>query len=172
MSFHGTDQAYRLFQSRDFGRPSCTASRLLDPAKSAKIPGFLVQRESALRACLASMAALFARPKLPASKNLRYLYRDASLTGFQAPGFGIANSVFLHCALILGILFLPMALPTKRPRLKCRVPSAGSDFLPCAATPSPPAVCRASRRRGPGGRPGSGIRPKVTPGPGKTVSNG
>jgi len=171
VSFQGTDQAYRLFQSRDSARRTAQPNRLLEPAKSAKIPGFLVQPESAIQACLASVAALCARPKLPASRNLKHLYRDASLTGFRLPGFGILNSLLLHLALILGIIFVPMALPTRAPHLS-------AAFLPPEVIFYPvPENCTPSRLpgiapRGPGGRPGSGVRPKVAPDPGKRVSNG
>jgi hypothetical protein len=171
VSFHGTDQAYRLFQTRDFDRRTSQSTRLLEPAKSIKTPGFLVEPESAFRACLASMAALCSRSKVPAaSKNLKYLYRDASLTGFHAPTAGIANSFLLHCALILAILFLPLALPT-------RAPALNSAFLPPEVifypVPEPRPANRLPRiaPRGPGGRPGSGIQPKIPPAPGKTISN-
>ncbi len=171
MSFHGTDQAYRLFQTRDYARRASQPAPLLDPAKSVKTPGFLVQRESTLRACTASVAALLSRPKLPVQKNLKYLYRDASLTGFHAPSFGVANSVFLHCLLILGILFLPLAFPTRAPALKAAFLPPEVLFYP---VPEPRPASRLPRiaPRGPGGRPGSGIHPKVAPAPGKTVSMG
>ncbi len=171
MSYHGTDQANRLFQTRDFDRPIKPPTQFSESAKSVKTPGFLVRRESAIRGCLASVIALCTRPKLPASRSLRHLYRDASLTGFRPPGFGIANSLILHCALILGILFVPMMLPKSAPRLSAAFRPPEVIFYP---VPEHRTASRLPRiaPRGPGGRPGSGIRPKVSPDPGKTISNG
>ena len=115
-------------------------------AKSGKTPGFLVRRESALRSFLASLAALCARPKLPlASKNLKYLYRDASLTGFRAPGAGFANSLFLHCALILGLIYIPMVLPTKAPGMSAAFLPPEVLFYPVPHT-TQMRVCRESHR--------------------------
>jgi hypothetical protein len=171
VSFHGTDQAYRLFQRRDFDRPNRLPIRLPETAKSVKTPRFLVRRESALRSFLACVIALCARPKLPASKNLKYLYRDASLTGFRPPGMGFANSLLLHCALILGLIYVPMALPT-------RAPGLSAAFLPpeviyySVPQHRPDSHLPRIAPRGPGGRPGSGIHPNVAPDSGKTISNG
>jgi hypothetical protein len=170
VSFHGTDQAYRLFQRRDFDRPTVPPTRLSEPAKSAKTPGFLVRRESSFRSFFGSVIALCSRPKLPASKNLRHLYRDASLTGFRAPGLGIVNSIILHCALILGILFLPMMLPTRAPRLSAAFLPPEVIFYPVPEHRTPSHLPRIAPK-GPGGRPGSGIHPKLAPEPGRTTSN-
>ena len=86
-------------------------------AKSVKTPGFLVQRESALRSFTGVRDRIvLADQTASGSKNLKYLYRDASLTGFRATGVGIANSLFLHCLLILGMIFLPWRCQQKRPR--------------------------------------------------------
>jgi Gram-negative bacterial TonB protein C-terminal len=171
VSFHGTDQSYRLFQSRDFNRPTTAPPRLFDPAKSVKTPGFLVGRESAFRGFLASLTALCTRSKLPASKNLRNLYRDASLTGFRPPGIGIANSFLLHCALILGMIFVPMAFPARAPALSSAFLPPEVIFYQVPEHRTPSHLPRIAPR-GPGGRPGSGILPKLSPEPGKTISNG
>lgn len=169
MSYHGTDQAYRLFQKRDFDRPNAMPVRPSDPVKSLKTPGFLVRRESAIQACLASVVALCSRPKLPASKNLRHLYRDASLTGFRPPALGIANSLFLHCALILGLFFIPMMLPARAPRLSSAFLPPEVIFYPVPQHRAPSRLPRIAPK-GPGGKPGSGIHPNLAPAPGKTVS--
>lgn len=69
----------------------------------------------------------------------------------------------------MAILFLPLAFPKRPPTLK-------SAFLPPEViyypVPQPRPAIRLPRiaPRGPGGRPGSGIKPKVAPAPGKTVS--
>lgn len=169
MSFQGTDQAYRLFQSRDLGRPVVATSPLLEPARSLKTPGFLVRRESSLHEIFASIAALSSRPKLPSSKNLRHLYRDASLTGFHAPPMGLLNSVLLHAILILTIFFAPMILPARAPRLSAAFLPPEVIFYPVPQHKTPSQLPRIAPK-GPGGRPGSGVHPTLAPEPGKSVS--
>jgi len=170
LSFQGTDQSYRLFQSREFDRPSISPSPLLEPVKSLKSPGFLVRKESTLGDFFASIAAICSRPKLPANKHLRNLYRDASLTGFQAPGVGIANSLVLHVLLILAIFFAPMFLPASAPHLSAAFLPPEVLFYPVPPQKSPSNLPRIAPK-GPGGRPGSGVHPLLAPEPGKSVSN-
>ena len=171
MSFEGTDRAYRLFQTRGFGRPTFPSSRSSEPAKSVQIPGFLVRQESGYRDCLASVKALCTRTKLPVYIGLKYFHSNANLTRVRPPILGIANSILLHCALIFGIIFVPMALPT-------RAPALSSAFLPPEVIFYPVPEHRPASRLpriqppGPGGRPGSGVRPNVPPDFGRTTSNG
>jgi len=169
LSFQGTDQAYRLFQARDFARPTAPQTRLGDSGKSEKIPGFLVRRESALRSTFASLKALFSHQKIPFSSGSRYIYRNASLTGFHAPALGFFNSLLLHIVLLLAILFAPMMLSTSTSALNTALHPDEIIYYPI---PEHHAAVRLPRiaPRGPGGRPGSGNRPKLAPEPGKTVS--
>jgi hypothetical protein len=171
VGYHGTDQTYRLFQAGEFKRPSVGPTRLFEPAKSLRTPGFLVQRESAFDGCLASVTTLCTRSKLPASKNLKHLYRDASLTGFRAPGVGIANSLLFHCALILGIIFAPVAFHARTPALSSALLSPEVIYYSMPDHHTTSHLPRIAPR-GPGGRPGSGIRPMLAPDSGKTISNG
>jgi len=108
---------------------------------------------------------------MPASKNLKYLYRDASLTKFHAPRMGLVNSLLLHCSLILGLIYIPLALPTKAPTLDAAFFPPEVIYYP-RPRPRATSVLPRIAPRGPGGRPGSGFRPKDPPAPGRTVSNG
>jgi hypothetical protein len=86
------------------------------------------------------------------------------------PSLGVANSLLLHCALLAAILYLPTILPARAPDTSAAaflppevifypVPQHHqADPLPRIAPP------------GPGGRPGSGIHPKLLPDPGRTAS--
>ena len=171
MGFQGTDQAYQLFQRRDFERTISPAIRTVDSVRTLKTPGFLVRREPTLQGSLASIAALCSRPKLPAAKHLRHLYRDASLTGFRAPSVGIANSLLLHIVLIAAILFAPMAFPTRAPKLSAAFLPPEVIFYPVPQHHDAAKLPRIAPK-GPGGKPGSGIHPNLAPEPGKTASNG
>jgi len=169
LSFQGTDQAYRLFQARDFARPAAPPMHLGGPGKSEKIPGFLVRRESALGSSFASLRALLSRQKVPYSSSSRYIYRNASLTGFHAPALGFFNSLLVHIALILVILFAPTIISMTTPALYTAIHPDEVIYYPI---PEHHAAVRLPRiaPRGPGGRPGSGNHPKLAPEPGKTVT--
>ncbi len=170
MSFQGTDQSYRLFQSRDFGGPKSSSSPVVELAKSSKTPGFLVPRESASGGWLSSLKTLLTRPNLPpGTKHLRYLYRDASLTGFHIPSLGVGNSLLLHCALIAALLYLPTMLPERAPNVSAALLPPEVIFYPVPQHRKADPLPRIAPP-GPGGRPGSGIHPKLLPNPGRTVS--
>lgn len=172
MSFQGTDQSYRLFQSHDFGGPKSSSSSVVELAKSGRTPGFLVPRESASGGWLSSLKALFARSNLPpGSKHLRYLYRDASLTGFHMPSLGVGNSLVLHCALIAALLYLPTMLPERAPNVSAALLPPEVIFYPVPQHHKADPLPRIAPP-GPGGRPGSGIHPKLLPDPGRTASIG
>jgi hypothetical protein len=170
VSFDSLDQTNRLFQVRRSDGVSATPVDFCNTANTGKTPGFLVRHDPAYIACAASVKALFSRSKLPATAGLKYLYRDASLTGFRPPGMGFANSLVLHCSLILALIYTPLAIPAKPPALDSALLPPEVIYYP---VPPPHAVNTLPRiaPRGPGGRPGSGFRPNLPPAPGKTKSN-
>lgn len=170
MSFQGTDNSYRLFQSRGFGGSEPPSSSFVELTKSGKIPGFLVRPESAPVGCLSSLRALLSKPKLPPeTKNLRHQYRDASLTGFRVPGMGLVNSFLLHCALMAALIYLPMTLNTRPPEMSSAFLPPEVIFYPVPQQHKADPLPRIAPP-GPGGRPGSGVRPKLAPNPGRTAS--
>jgi hypothetical protein len=171
VNFEGTDRAYRLFQTRDFGRLTVSSPQLSELPSPVKVPGFLLQPESASRNFLASLKALCTRTKLPPSTGLKYFYSNGNLRSFRRRGVGIANSILLHVALISGIIFLPMALPTRAPALSSAFLPPEVIFYPVPEHRIPSKLPRIAPR-GPGGRPGSGIHPDLAPDSGKTVKNG
>jgi len=171
VSFQGTDYAYRLFQKPALNRQVQLPARPVEPVRPLKTPGFLVRRESALRSCMASLKALLTRSKVPYSSSAtKYIYRNASLTGFKAPGLGFFESLVLHVGLILAILFVPMLLPTRTPALSTAFLPPEVVYYPIPERKAPVHLPRIAPR-GIGGRPGSGIRPTLPPEPGKTASN-
>src|ERR1700722_17934157 len=171
LSFQGTDSAYRLFQKPSFNRPTPLAGRPVETGRPLKTPGFLVRRESAFHESMASLKALLTRTKIPYSTSAtKYIYRNASLTGFKAPGLGFFESLVLHVGLILAILFAPMILPTRTPALSTSLLPPEVIYYPVPERKVPVHLPRIAPK-GPGGRPGSGIRPTLPPEPGKTASN-
>jgi hypothetical protein len=171
VSFDSRDQANRLFKAPVRTRPTLAPVHFSVQASSSKIPEFLVSHEPAFVGCLASVKALCTRTKLPALKTLKYVYRDASLTEFHAPRMGLANSLLFHFLLILALIYIPLAFPTKAPMLDAAFLPPEVIYYPVPARHSTSALPRIAPR-GPGGHPGSGFRPNEPPASGRTVSNG
>ena len=171
MSFDSKDQASRLFQKRDFPRTANVMVPAGEAVKSKNPPVFLIRSESAFLGCLASVKALCSHPKLPHSPALNRLYRDASLTGARPPAGGLANSVVLHCALIVGLIYIPLVLPPPSPNMSSAFFNQEIIYYPVPAR-RPNTTLPRIAPKGPGGRPGSGFRPKEIPAAGKTISSG
>ena len=170
MSFRVTDHGYSLFERRDSdpsAQPSADSSASASPLK---IPVFQVRQESAFQNCLASVKALCSRTKLPAFRGSSYLSSDGKLTGFRAPGLGVVESLLLHCALILSILFVPMLIPARAPALSTAFLPPEVIFYPVPdhhPTTQLPRIAPPGR----GGRPGSGVHPTEIPDLGRTATN-
>jgi len=170
LSFQGADRSYRLFQSQAFDQSILPASRSSERATPAKIPAFLVRRESTLQGVFGSLKTLCTRTRLHSSRGSKYFNGNSNVTRSRIPALGIADSLLLHCALIMGIIYVPMALPTKAPKLS-------STFLPPEVIFYPVPEHRPASHlpritpRGRGGRPGSGTRPEIAPDFGRTKSN-
>ncbi len=173
MSFESRDQANRLFQVRDFSGSTAASSPFFDSdaIESRGIPEFLVSRESALRSCLASVRTIITPTNLQPSKGSKYFNRNASLSQFRFPSLGFANSVLTHVAILAFLLYLPYATPSEAPDIATLLATHDVIYYPVPA----PAMKRALPRiapRGPGGRPGIGSIPEVSPAPGRTKSQG
>ena len=172
MSYYGADRAYRLFQVNDFDRSPEQRVRFAEPAASFRVPGFLVLPEPSDRSWFASLKAICTRTKLTSNGSVKYFNGRSNLTGFRFPSAGVLNSLILHCALIVGIVLVPMMMPTRTPALSAAFLPPEVLFYP-VPEPKPHAAPRLPRIAppGPGGRPGHGIHPNLPPDPGKTVSN-
>jgi len=171
VSFDNREQASRLFQPLEFSRSSGSPDAAAKAIAIRKTPVFLVQPEASVVGFLGSLKALCTRTRLPRSRTLNRLYRDASLTGARPPGLGLANSVILHCALILGLLYIPRWLPPAPLGTSAAFFNQEIIYYPVPVRRPNTQLPRIAPK-GPGGRPGSGMYPKEMPAAGKTISNG
>jgi hypothetical protein len=170
VSFEGSDQSYRLFQGGNYNRPPGAILAAAAGVKLKPLPVFLVRPESPVQACLDSVKALCARPKIKSTPALRHLYRDASLTGYRAPGMGLANSVVLHFALLLGVLYVPRILPPAAPNTAAAFLNQEIVYYPVPVR-QPVHFLPRIAPKGPGGRPGSGSRPAEVPAVGMSATH-
>jgi hypothetical protein len=171
VSFDSREQASRLFQSREYPRPIRFSGGPRESAWASKTPGFLVPQEASVLSFLGSVKTLCTKTKLPRSRTLNHLYRDASLTRPRPPAAGLANSVILHCSLLLGLLYVPRWLPPASLGTSAAFFNQEIIYYPVPARRPNTQLPRIAPK-GPGGRPGTGLYPKEVPAPGKTVSNG
>ena len=85
------------------------------------------------------------------------------------PSVGLANSFLLHCGVIAALIYLPMTVNTRPPALSSTFLPPEVIFYPVPAQHKADPLPRIAPR-GPGGRPGNGVRPKQLPNPGRTAS--
>ena len=85
------------------------------------------------------------------------------------PSLGVANSLLLHCALIAALLYLPRIVPARAPKVSASLLPPEVIFYPVPQHHQADPLPRIAPP-GPGGRPGSGIHPKLLPDPGRTAS--
>jgi len=142
------------------GRATLNLSRQYRPLQ------FLLPRDSHF-GWWDSLKALCSGGKSSGSKNFGYL-RHSDVARSQLAGRSLSVSFVLHCLIIVLLIYLPQALPTKamafdsapakRERIYYRVPLLdASQTLPRIA----PA--------GPGARPGTGSKPNQLPALGSTA---
>jgi hypothetical protein len=129
---------------------------------------FLLPRDSRYLGWWSSLKALCSGGKFSGSRNPNYLHHS-DVARSQLAGRSLSASFVLHCLVIVLIIYLPQALPTKamafdsapakRDRIYYRVPLLDASQTLLRIAPA-----------GPGARPGTGSKPNLLPALGSTAA--
>jgi hypothetical protein len=109
-----TDQ---VFQFRPQSLETSPVNRLPIQARSAKIPTFLVKRESGFFRWWKSLVALCTLPKLSGSASASAAFRNTMLGRSYFRGLRLSLSLVLHCAAVALLIFVPRVMITDDPEL-------------------------------------------------------
>jgi Gram-negative bacterial TonB protein C-terminal len=132
---------------------------------------FLVKRESSLLSWWRSLKVLCSRTNSYSTQNSIYLFRSTPVARFELAGRSLTASFLLHCSMILLLLYLPQALPTKASSLVARTHQREKIYFRVPLLDSKKTLPRIAPA-GPGGRPGSGHLPNQLPKLGSTAAYG
>ncbi len=168
-----------MFENKNSVIPSLRARTLEGVSVNAGAAQFSGRREKTLQFLLprssryfgwwGSVKALCTSGKVSGARNASYL-RSSNVARFHLPGSSLSASFALHCSVILLMIYLPQAIPTKAmafnstptrtERIYYRVPLLDT-------TRTLPRIAPA----GPGARPGTGSKPDQLPALGSTAAH-
>ena len=168
-----------MFENRNSVIPSLRAPTLEGVSVNAgarrgfdrreKTLQFLLPRGSGYFGWWGSIKALCTSGKVSSARNASYLH-TSNVARFHLPGGSLSASFALHCSVILLLIYLPQAIPTKAmafnsaptrtERIYYRVPLLDT-------TRTLPRIAPA----GPGARPGTGSKPNQLPALGSTAAH-